>query len=371
MQHPDDGLIEEYLDGELASPERAELEAHLAGCAACRERVETSRRFLAEASQLIDDLGDPGVVPLPDVVPAPARTPVPATRPRRFPARELAWAATLVIAAGVGYASGTWRARSDLVDEAIGKAPAAESAQARTPSGPRAVAPSEAPATPPADAFAEERAVVAAPAPTPAPAPEQLQRRAGELEAAAGQRADALRDEDVARRRQEPPAVREAEPASQPANQPSGFAKSAVAANAAPPAATLDDAVRLLGGSIRLIDGMEVEKVVIDDRSVVVLTYRDAAGNPIELRQSRPVAYAQKVGADSQRPVAPADRAERSRAAAAAQAPAPTAGALDAVASKDKEEDGGLSWTDSAGFRLLLRADADADSLRKIRTRIR
>jgi hypothetical protein len=41
------------------------------------------------------------------------------------------------------------------------------------------------------------------------------------------------------------------------------------------------------------------------------------------------------------------------------------------VASKDKEEDGGLSWTDSAGFRLLLRADADADSLRKIRTRIR
>jgi hypothetical protein len=135
----------------------------------------------------------------------------------------------------------------------------------------------------------------------------------------------------------------------------------------------LDDAVRLLGGSIRLIDGMEVEQVAIENQTVVVLTYRDAAGNPIELRQSRPQALqrqslaaaaeeAQKVGADS-----------RARAAAPAPAPAPAAGALDALAmkQKDKEEDGGLGWTDQAGFQLLLRADADADSLRKIRTRIR
>ena len=113
MLHPDDGLIEEYLDGELASPERADLETHLAGCAACRERLETSRQFLAEASHLIEDLGDPGAIPAPVTVPVPVSAP----RPRRFPTRQLAWAATLVIAAGVGYASGTWRTQYRLMPQ--------------------------------------------------------------------------------------------------------------------------------------------------------------------------------------------------------------------------------------------------------------
>ena len=135
MQHPDDGLIEEYLDGELASPERTELEAHLAGCAACRERVETQRRFLAEASLLIEDLGDlVPMVPVPEeylasaVGPAPDRLP---SRPSALPPyRRLAWAATLVIAAGVGYASGTWRAQLLPAPQA---AQQAESSQVRHP----------------------------------------------------------------------------------------------------------------------------------------------------------------------------------------------------------------------------------------------
>ncbi|MGH7585247.1 MAG: zf-HC2 domain-containing protein [Gemmatimonadales bacterium] len=359
MQHPDDGLIEEYLDGELASPERTELEAHLTGCAACRERVETSRRFLAEASQLIDGLGEP-VPPIP--LPAPRLAPAVARRPAGPPVRLLAWAATLVIAAGLGYASGTWRARTLPTPEAQGKGgmpqviqpaspPAGASDDQRVPS-----------ASPPTNQFAEERERrdedqvrrrEAEPSSQPAIQPSEFAKRA-----------DALRDEDAAGRRENPPP-------SQPAIQPSELAKSAVA-NSEPPAVTLDDAVRLLGGSIRLIDGMEVEKVEIEDPAVVVLTYRDAAGNPIELRQRRPLDLArQAYAAESQRLAAAADRAERSRAAAPAPAPAPSAGALDAAVMKDKEEDGGLGWTDSAGFRLLLRADADADSLRRIRTRIR
>lgn len=367
MQHPDDGLIEEYLDGELASPERAELEAHLDGCAACRERVEASRRFLAEASQLIEDLGEPvPAIPLGGEFPSPA--PARPARPARPPYRQLAWAATLVIAAGVGYASGTWNARLVSAPEARQKAPAATAESAL------ALQPGRLPASPPAEPSGH---------PAIQPSEERERRAAAELQerplgqVEAGQRADALRDGDQARRR-------EAKPSSQPPIQPSEFAKSAAAApnaNAAPqavqppgrPAATLDDAVRVLGGSIRLIDGMEVEQVEIEEPAVVVLTYRDAAGNPIELRQSRPLDLARRaLAAESQRlEAAAADRAERSRAAAQAPAPAPAAGALDAAAGKDKEEDGGLGWTDSAGFRLLLRADADADSLRKIRTRIR
>ena len=98
VPHPDDGLLEEYLDGELAAPAAAELERHLDGCAECRTRLAVAQRTATEAMALVTDLGEPAVVP------------VPAATPRRVPSRNwkpLAWAATVLVAAGLGYAGGS------------------------------------------------------------------------------------------------------------------------------------------------------------------------------------------------------------------------------------------------------------------------
>lgn len=46
--------LSEYVDGELASGERAALEAHLATCADCRATLEELRRVVARAKALED-----------------------------------------------------------------------------------------------------------------------------------------------------------------------------------------------------------------------------------------------------------------------------------------------------------------------------
>jgi len=146
----------------------------------------------------------------------------------------------------------------------------------------------------------------------------------------------------------------------QPAVQPSS-----------PPAASLDDAVRALGGSIRLVDGLEVQRVDVawlpmpggDSAAVVELTYADAAGHPIVLRQSRTVAaVGQFAGADALAAKAAASTAARDRALAA-EPPSRRAA--------EPPRDGELTWLDGSGFRLVLRADADADSLARLRARVR
>src|SRR5260370_34349398 len=46
--------LSEYLDGTLAGSERAALDAHLAGCAACAATLEELRRVVARAQNLQD-----------------------------------------------------------------------------------------------------------------------------------------------------------------------------------------------------------------------------------------------------------------------------------------------------------------------------
>jgi hypothetical protein len=144
----------------------------------------------------------------------------------------------------------------------------------------------------------------------------------------------------------------------QPAIQPSS-----------PPAASLDDAVRALGGSIRLVDGLEVQRVEVawlpmpggDSAAVVELSYTDAAGHPILLRQSR---TAGAVGQFAAAEAGPAKAAAPAGDRALAAAPPGRRAA-------EPPRDGELTWVDGGGFRLLLRADADADSLARLRARVR
>src|SRR5439155_1200944 len=46
--------LSQYLDGELAAPERTTLEAHLASCDACRTTLEELRRVVTNARALDD-----------------------------------------------------------------------------------------------------------------------------------------------------------------------------------------------------------------------------------------------------------------------------------------------------------------------------
>jgi anti-sigma factor RsiW len=90
-------LLSAYLDGELTPQERADVDGHVAGCAACRNELDD----LAAARRAVRGL------PMLDVPAAVVLPVAPARRPRR---RVVAWAASLaavaVVALGVLTAGG-------------------------------------------------------------------------------------------------------------------------------------------------------------------------------------------------------------------------------------------------------------------------
>ncbi len=155
MPHLDAGQIHELLDGEISSSELPPIQAHLASCPACRARLDEERTLVAGTDELVALLELPGQR---DTTP-----PIAANPPLRGQwVRDLAWAATVVIAIGLGYAArGTPSLR--VVHDTVTVAPPANMTQV-------------APAAPVIthDLPAKTRAkVVPAAAPTP-PAPQPL-----------------------------------------------------------------------------------------------------------------------------------------------------------------------------------------------------
>src|SRR5438270_789548 len=51
--HPNDTILNDYVDGALGAGERAGVDAHLTGCAACRQTVEDLRE-IARAGRALD-----------------------------------------------------------------------------------------------------------------------------------------------------------------------------------------------------------------------------------------------------------------------------------------------------------------------------
>jgi hypothetical protein len=96
MSHVDDGALHAYLDGEVTPAERADIEAHLAGCTACRTRLGEEQALLRRATELL------GRAQPPDHAAPPLRTLETRRRPRRW-LLPLTWAATVVLAVGLGY----------------------------------------------------------------------------------------------------------------------------------------------------------------------------------------------------------------------------------------------------------------------------
>ncbi len=118
MSHLDDALIQELLDGEIPSAELPPIQRHLAACEACRGRLEAARAIAHEADLLVEALDDA----------PPAAVVLPLPRAARWP-RHLAWAASLALAVGLGYAG------HDVLDRQSGlPMPADTTPQAITPS---------------------------------------------------------------------------------------------------------------------------------------------------------------------------------------------------------------------------------------------
>lgn len=107
MSHVDEGTLHAYLDGELAPVERERVDAHLKGCPACQSRLAEERAIIERSSRLLGMAAPPerAMPPL-----AQLRQPRLTWRLRR----PLAWAATLILAVGLG-----WYARGKLPGRAV------------------------------------------------------------------------------------------------------------------------------------------------------------------------------------------------------------------------------------------------------------
>ncbi|HXO86395.1 MAG TPA: zf-HC2 domain-containing protein [Gemmatimonadales bacterium] len=97
MSHVDEGTLHAYLDSELPPSERASLEAHIAQCGTCRALLADERALLERSTALLASAR-------PVERPAP-----PFEQVRRAPRRPwylrtpVAWAASIVLAIGLGY----------------------------------------------------------------------------------------------------------------------------------------------------------------------------------------------------------------------------------------------------------------------------
>ncbi len=111
MLHLDDGRLNELLDGELGETAVQEITAHLDACPECHRKLTEAREFMAESDRLIAriELPEPARPPRPASAAGEAQT----VRSRLGRYRNLAWAASLVLAAGLGfYASDVRRVRA-------------------------------------------------------------------------------------------------------------------------------------------------------------------------------------------------------------------------------------------------------------------
>lgn len=333
MSHLDEGTIHALLDGEVAAAEAAGLRHHLARCPECQARLNEARGFRDEAFGLIQSLDDADrsepVLMVAETggryehaalaasidgagpgVPRPAGTDV---RPIRSAlpgwVRPVAWAATLVLAVGLGYSLNL-----NLADSA-GESVAREAAERppAPPIAPQAAEPKESipaaesvgalrPGTRDGASSARQNAEPVSPpraAPPAAASVEADQRPSGDQsprpvqpvakKATADSTAPATKDNSLSlefrRRDSTRPAPARLEEVTPAAPAPGAARRLAAALDRVEIGISADSAIRMLGGSIRLIDGLTPERYGAVD-SLVRVWYRTPWG-PLLLEQWR------------------------------------------------------------------------------------
>lgn len=91
MQHPDEGTIHAWIDGELSQEEATALEAHLAECRECSEKAAEARGLVAASSRIVSAL---------DIIPGGVIPAAPARRRPWYASTQLRAAAAITIVAG-------------------------------------------------------------------------------------------------------------------------------------------------------------------------------------------------------------------------------------------------------------------------------
>jgi hypothetical protein len=368
MAHVDDGQLNALLDGQLAEADAGAVRKHLESCAECRARFEEAQRFLREAGAMLELL-------LPDAKAAPrisrvstkakeraveadaptqqspavrpifkregvAPVAAPAVRRRHVPWTGLAWAASVILAVGLGYRWQALRPAERPQNEvALAPAPAsaAPAASGATANDALQRTDRQAAASATRGAGAPTRRTLVKPAGArgaPKALPEEVLAhlppptgRRDERGALAGAGAESRVDSaHGAAGVTVTPTLGAAAPAAPSVDRTAPARAPSPAAQApAPPSSrqyadranvaadnrleeaavqvgnvgfrkvSLEEAVRRLSGSIRLIDGMQPVRVEVGlgrlvagaapDRDVVRVIYADASGRPLFLDQ--------------------------------------------------------------------------------------
>jgi hypothetical protein len=384
MSHVDEGRLSEYLDRRIeGSSDRGEIERHLAECAECRERLEEVRAIRERAAHLLS-VATPAQVAMPQFAEIEARA-----RARRAPQRVLAmrrltalgWAATIVLAVGVGWlargsfgfggsqseplanrataaAAETAKAAgqdSPVSTDAAGRAPEGGAAFSQTAPAPQVAEAVERDAAP-AAAARQAPNLAAAPAPEPRRAEPQVPAlgnvaereqpaAAAKVEAAEGIRTRQAVAGVVAAAEERPDALGRGDVVvDSAANELLERADEALRAKSWT-GTTAQDAARHLGGPLHTVDGLPIESIRIghvDGAPAVTVVQILPGGEQLEIVQWR------SGDVESRE-----EQLRMAEEAARAQAPAaPTAGVRrsELVATRD-------------GLVLVIRAAIASDSL--------
>jgi hypothetical protein len=383
MPHLDEGLLNALLDHELDETERLAAEGHLAACGDCRRLLDEVKALATEADRLVATVelpparaaaaGGPPLDPASPSVGTEAQLTTEkalgARRPRTAPRwRSIAWAASVVLAAGLGWYVSDLRIAPH--DQTLGDAR-------------REVGYNQAPARP-ESAPVPSMKTAEAPAPAPAqaaPAPALAGGRTPVAQATSNQptkpaRADAEARDLLATGVSEgvSSAAKVSPPAAPPSAAPAlGLERSGqvlMPRNATTVAkeakdadesgfreVPMEEAVRTLAGSIRLVDGLQPDHILRGTGNgvsgadpalpLVRVVYQDPPGRELWLDQQRPLV----------------DEGARLRA---------SAGLLvgDTVVTRGPDGLSSLRWIDEHGFRLALTGFLPADSLHSLMLRV-
>ncbi|MDH5199166.1 MAG: hypothetical protein OEY20_18135, partial [Gemmatimonadota bacterium] len=316
----DDALIAEWVDGAIAanSPHYAAIGAHVDQCEECRARVEEERALAGHVRQLLGVASPPERVPAFEEVLHRAGAAPKRAKPPLVPLRRLAWAATVMVAGGVG-----WYARGILMRSGVEtqQAPSAtvvlrdQDTIGATGAAGLQDRPSE---EAPVDAAAPRLEVAAVDAVGRGAAATETQQAetgnegqrqvmegdAGRREAMTGE-AEALRERVAARRDAAPaaaPAVAQPRPLAQApvtAENELRMQKAAVAVSWLP--TTQADAERVLGRRLLVVPELAIAAVEITADSGAIRVRQDlGGGGTLELVQSKALladeAFGQAVG---------------------------------------------------------------------------
>lgn len=334
MQHPDEGTIHAWIDGELPHEKGAALEAHLAECAECSASVAEARGLVAASSRIVSAL---------DIVPGGV---IPAARAKRRPwyaSAQFRAAAAIAIVAGASMLVTREQEEATLESVLAVSTPAPAKPEGDDPvaqSGVTSMAPTaNAPANAPAEAARDLAKEKAAPTPSRERREDQAARRVAES----------------------PPSAKVAEPVPAPPPPPPAMAVAAPLARSARDAAASARAGKTEQDSARRRFGAQLNDAVVtgaamasapalkelrSDSSAAVreTTYEAWPGIQVVLTDAAPVMR----------------RSVAQRAGAGAASAAPREALSEARINS-------ISWTDKRGHAMTLSGPVSKEQLESVR----